>query len=350
MKNNNYQSGDGIKRVATFLLWFICSSGASSHHSHGEYNFEVTEEYVGDIVEISWRNPHVRILLRSTQDDGTEVLWDLELFPASRLGRLGLNQEMVELGETVRVAGHRSRSRDKIYLTNMLLSDGTEIRTRGGIEPRWSETNIGFIPGYTAFPLNQDLFADDDFENIFRVWLPSENTRTSEYINLPLTDSARAVKTSWNSVTDTPQNGCEPIGMPEAMFGPNPIEFVRDGENITLRLEEFDNVRTIYMTANTSLHNQQATIMGYSVGHWEENTLVVRTTNIDYPWMDYEGTPQTEAAIITERFMLSLDERTLNWEATVTDPNTFTEPVLAFAARYDWAPQEKIQAWDCLVL
>ena len=90
--------------------------------------------------------------------------------------------------------------------------------------------------------------------------------------------------------------------------------------------------------------------MGYSVGQWDENTLVVRTSNIDYPWMDYEGTPQTEAAVVTERFMLSADERTLDWEATVTDPGTLTEPALAFTAHYEWAPEEEIQAYDCAVL
>ncbi|MDG2315890.1 MAG: DUF6152 family protein [Gammaproteobacteria bacterium] len=346
MKNNNYQSGGGLNRVVAFLCLFICSSGASSHHSNAEYNFEVTEEYVGEIVGVSWRNPHVRISLQSTREDGTAVTWDLELLTANNLGRRGLSQEMVEVGETVRVAGHRSRRRDSIYLTNMLLPDGTEIRTRGDTEPRWSENNIGF----TATPLNQDLFADDDSESIFRVWLPSERIRTSEHTRLPLTDSARAVKSSWDSVTDDPQIGCQPIGMPEAMFSPNPIEFVRNGENITLRLEEWDNVRTIYMTADTSLHDQRATIMGYSVGQWDENTLVVRTSNIDYPWMDYEGTPQTEAAVVTERFMLSADERTLDWEATVTDPGTLTEPVLAFTAHYEWAPEEEIQAYDCAVL
>lgn len=346
MKNNNYKSRGGLNRTAVFLTLFICSAGVSSHHSNAEYDFEVTEEYVGEIVEVSWRNPHVRVSLRSTRNDGTEVIWDLELLTANNLGRRGLSQEMVEIGATVRVAGHRSRRRDSIYLTNMLLPDGTEIRTRGDTEPRWSETNIGFA----ALPVNQALFADDDFESIFRVWLPSERIRTSEYMDLPLTDSARAVKTSWDSVTDDPQIGCQPIGMPEAMFSPNPIEFIRNREDITLRLEEWDNVRTIYMTADTSLHNQQATIMGYSVGQWEENTLVVRTTNIDYPWMDYEGTPQTEEAVVTERFMLSADERTLNWEATVTDPGTLTEPVVAFTAHYEWAPGEEIQAYDCAIL
>ncbi|MBH98493.1 MAG: hypothetical protein CMM56_08585 [Rhodospirillaceae bacterium] len=344
--SDNFEPKAIINQVVIFLLLILCSSVIRGHHSNAEYNFEVTEEYVGEVVDVSWRNPHVRIWLRSTRQDGSEVVWDLEMLTANNLNRRGLSQEMIEIGETVRIAGHRSRRRDSIYMTNMLLPDGTEIRTRGDTEPRWSETNIGF----TASSLNQDLYADDGSESIFRVWLPTERIRTSEHTDLPLTASARAVKSSWDSVTDDPQIGCNPIGMPEAMYSPNPIQFIRNGEDITLRLEEWDHVRSIFMTSDTSLHDQQATILGYSVGDWEDNTLVVRTTNIDYPWMDYEGTPQTEAAVVTERFVLSEDERSLDWEATVNDAGTLTEPVLLFTAHYEWAPEVVIQSYNCAVL
>ena len=109
MHSDNFEPKAIINQVVIFLLLILCSSVIRGHHSNAEYNFEVTEEYVGEVVDVSWRNPHVRIWLRSTRQDGSEVVWDLEMLTANNLNRRGLSQEMIEIGETVRIAGHRSR-------------------------------------------------------------------------------------------------------------------------------------------------------------------------------------------------------------------------------------------------
>jgi len=331
-----------MNRLPAFLALVATPFAATGHHSNAEYDFGVIEEYEGEILDVSWRNPHVRMSLRSVRDDGTEVIWDLEAQAANNLARRGLTPELIALGDTVRVAGHPSRRRDSMYLTNMLLTNGTEIRTRGDTEPRWSSEHIGFDPrAVEAGPA-----VDEDAEGIFRVWTPAERSRNTD---LPLTDAARAAKESWDSVTDDPQIGCQPIGMPGAMFSPHPIEFIRDGEDMTLRLEEWESVRTIHMNPVPGAPSEPPTRMGYAVGRWEADTLVVTTTNIRYPYMDEQGTPQSEAVEVVERFTLSADERTLDWSATVTDPGTLTEPVVAFTTRLEWVPGEEIQPYDCIV-
>ena len=331
-----------MNRLTACVVLVAAPFAAIAHHSNAEYDFGVIEEYEGEILDVSWRNPHVRMSLRSVRDDGTEVIWDLEAQAANTLTRRGLSPEQIGLGDIVRVAGHPSRRRDSMYLTNVLLTDGTEIRTRGDTEPRWSTEHIGFDPRVVETSPGDDA----GLEGIYRVWMPAERVRNTD---LPLNATARAAKESWDPVTDDPQIGCRPIGMPGAMFSPHPIEFVRDGEDMTLRLEEWEAERTIHMSPDPGTRSAPATRMGYAVGRWEGDTLVVTTTNIEYPYMDEQGTPQSDSVEVVERFTLSADERTLDWEATVTDPGTMTEPVVAFTTRWEWIPGEALQPYNCAV-
>jgi hypothetical protein len=101
------------------------------------------------------------------------------------------------------------------------------------------------------------------------------------------------------------------------------------------------------MEPDSGADNAVPSLMGYSVGRWDDDTLIVTTTRIDYPYMDEHGTPQTDAVEVVERFTMSTDERSLNWAATVTDPGTMTEPVVAFTTRWAWIPGEYIQPYDC---
>ena len=62
--------------------------------------------------------------------------------------------------------------------------------------------------------------------------------------------------------------------------------------------------------------------MGDSSGHWEENTLVVETTNFDAK-TNYQGSRDT--LHLTERYT-RVGENTLDYVFTINDPRTFARP------------------------
>ena len=65
---------------------------------------------------------------------------------------------------------------------------------------------------------------------------------------------------------------------------------------------------------------------GYSVGHWEGDTLVVETSGLrDDGWLDVFGTPRTDAAKITERFRRPSYGR-MEIDVTIDDPRAYTKP------------------------
>ena len=95
--------------------------------------------------------------------------------------------------------------------------------------------------------------------------------------------------------------------------------------------------------------SQPPSHLGYSVGRWDGNTLIVETSRIDYPFFDDRGTPMSEAVEIVERFTLSEDEASLDWTAVVTDPLTFTEPVAMPEMHWEWIPGQELKDYNCTV-
>ena len=71
------------------------------------------------------------------------------------------------------------------------------------------------------------------------------------------------------------------------------MEFSRAGDNIIMRLEEYDTVRTIHMNPK-DVAPPAHTLYGFSRGRWEGRTLVVETDHIAAGYFDHEGTPQSD--------------------------------------------------------
>ncbi len=334
-----------MRKLTCFLALGLVSTVAAGHHANVEHDTSVVLELEGQVTNVVWRNPHVRMMLNVPAGDGTGQTWDLEAQDVNSLGRRGLGPEMIPPGGTIRVAGHPSRSGNGLYVTNVLLPDGTEIRTRGNTEPRWSTQHIGFDndPLYTE----PSLDVADGSLGIFRVWLRRQGSAFPS--DLPLTPEAQAVQAGWNAADDLTMQ-CVAGGMPGVMTrvsAPHPIDFVQRDGNIAIRIEVFDVVRTVHMNPDVDDSAQPLSPLGYSEGRWEGNTLVVRTTRVNWPYFDSIGIiPQSESVEITERFALSDDETQLTYDLEVSDPATFTEPVSA-RWEFNWRPDMVVEHYGC---
>ena len=66
--------------------------------------------------------------------------------------------------------------------------------------------------------------------------------------------------------------------------------------------------------------------MGYSIGHWENDTFVVQTAGFnDKGWLDNAGRPATESLSSTERFRRK-DFGHMDIQITIDDPKAYTKP------------------------
>jgi hypothetical protein len=169
-----------------------------------------------------------------------------------------------------------------------------------------------------------------------QIWLP-------EY---PLTAAAKQKVAKWDPVHDEVMHGCEPKGMPTIMETPYPVEFVREGDVIRLRMEEYDTVRTIHMSEKVKRESLQRHRLGRSTGRWEGSTLVVTTDGIVWPYLDPSGTPLSPAAMLVERFTPTTDGTRLQYSLVITDPENLTAPV---ELKRSWVarPNESVKPFRC---
>ncbi len=326
------------------LLALSCS--AFGHHSQAEFDDDAVLELQGEIIAAYWRNPHVNFTLRTVDDDGNEELWEMEAASWNTLARKGVPENVFKAGDRVTIAAHPSTRRPRqLQVNHVLLDSGMEvILSPSGDQPRWSnEYYGGTAQTVEPAPLSESSVTAD---GLFQIWAIAGGRRVPLDRELPLTDAAREALAVWNPLAEDPLLKCVPPGMPPAMGNPYPMQFIEQDGNIVLRLEEFDNVRTIHLEPNAAANTPGP--LGYSVGRWEEGGLIVETTNINYPYFNRVGVAQSGSVETFERFTVSEDGRRLDYELTITDPATLTGPV-TWGTYFVSGRGEVIRPYECNV-
>ena len=125
-----------------------------------------------------------------------------------------------------------------------------------------------------------------------------------------------------NRLKADPEIKCYMPGVPRATYMPYPFQIVQTPDFIMITYEYSSSVRTIYM------HDPGPapvdSWMGWSVGHWEGDTLVVGVTGqLDQTWFDRAGNYHSDQLHVVERYTRTGPE-TMNYEATIQDPQVFS--------------------------
>ena len=85
--------------------------------------------------------------------------------------------------------------------------------------------------------------------------------------------------------------------------------------------------REIFLDGRTLEPDPNPTWMGYSVGRWDGDVLVVESNGYaDRSWLDFEGHPHTEDLRITERYTRTSVGR-IDRQVTMTDPKAYARPI-----------------------
>ena len=101
------------------------------------------------------------------------------------------------------------------------------------------------------------------------------------------------------------------------------VQIFQTPDHLVLMTEMVHTVRTVPIDGRPAITDDRlAQWSGTSIGRWEGDTLVVETTNFDTD-RNWRGSSTTMRLV--ERFT-RVDETTLEYEYTVDDPDTWTEP------------------------
>ncbi|MBI79901.1 MAG: DUF6152 family protein [Pseudomonadota bacterium] len=337
-------------RFLLVVLFFPFSTNTFSHHSvAGIFDSDIQLIIEGTVTDVVWRNPHVHFTI-ATSKNNEIIAWDVEITSLSTLRRRKIESNFIEIGDKISVAGNPSRSgSNEIYVRNILLPSGSEIILENSSSAVFDNQHI---IGLSQLERAGDGSSPD--KGIFRVWSTAINAGTGLWLSkYPLTENARKAREEFDPVKDGITANCRAKGMPTIMEQPYPMEFVQQTNgNILINLEEYNTTRVIHMTSDTKKSSEEKNRLGISYGKWEGSSLVVKTTNINWPHFDRDGIPLSEEVEIEEYFTLSEDGSRLDYRMHLTDPINFTSPIVLGSEEgkhWLWYPEIKVEPFNCIV-
>jgi hypothetical protein len=167
--------------------------------------------------------------------------------------------------------------------------------------------------------------------------VPGEGVPSKYFINVladfkpeesPLRPAAAAVFQQHAATfsKDFPTARCLPAGVPAGGLLPIPYKIIQTPGVIVMLYEADTTFRQIFTDGRKQPPDPQPAWLGYSIGKWEGDWMVVDTIGFnDQSWLDASGHPHSEALHTVERFHRS-DFGRMEVQVTIDDPKTFTKP------------------------
>lgn len=162
------------------------------------------------------------------------------------------------------------------------------------------------------------------------------SVRTSQFWNLGASFKDGLPFTPWaaelhrqrvaSNSKDNPDAHCLPLGLMQLHTHGQPRKMIQTPGVIVIIYEANGGVRQIFTDGRRLPKDPEPWWFGYSIGHWDGDTLAVETTGFrDLGWLDVEGSPLTESGKLMERFR-RVDYGHLHIEVTIDDPKAYTRP------------------------
>ena len=130
-------------------------------------------------------------------------------------------------------------------------------------------------------------------------------------------------RADWNNLD--PVAKCYIPGIPRSTYMPWPFQILQTDSEIFIAYEFGSNSRSIFMN-RPGTQAPLPSWMGYSLGRWEGDTLVVDVTSqVPDTWLDASGNYHGPNLTVEERYTL-IDDNHIQYEATIDDPDVYSRP------------------------
>ncbi len=351
------------KTSCAALVSIAVAGAAQAHHGIANFDLNADIELVGTVTEVDFVNPHSWLYLDVAADDGTVTPWRCELRGATVLRRSGWSEDMFPAGLEIRITGSPDR-RDPTtcYLGTAFFPDGRSVDRYGQLtepvrevptdrpvrlangdpniagdwageqlvmtDPRGQSGTLVPVslaeqlepgtlpPGVPAFPgaRGTDISLADDPVDAF--W----NQRPSA---MPLTEAGAAAIADFDgSSTDNPRLRCEPTHILfDWTFESDVNRIVQSETEIRMLYGSMGIERLIDLTATDHPEDIEPSVAGHSIGHWEDDVLVVDTVGFAPGILSADGRiPHSDKLHIVERFSLDTEAMALTREYVAVDP------------------------------
>jgi hypothetical protein len=321
-----------VNKPTVIAVALLTSGSVSAHHSEAAYDSSTIVAFEGTVTHYGWRNPHVYINVETVDGAGKPVEWLVETGATPIMVRSGWSPDSLVPGDRVTVRGHPDKQpgRPRTILLSMTKDDGTILAQVDGTpeQPRASTSTLAGV--WRGIPATIGTFS-----------------RTLGEV--PLTPAGKAAQSAYDFMTDPRAANCVAPQAPgiitATMLYLSEIELADDA--VLIRSEFFDAVRTVHMDGRGHPQNGEALNQGHSIGHWDNDTLVVDTVQFaEQQSANGQGVPSSPDKHMVERYTLSDDGTRLTIDVFLEDPTYLAEP---FSGQLEWqyAPNLKLQRYNC---
>ncbi|MEE8438016.1 MAG: DUF6152 family protein [Micropepsaceae bacterium] len=312
--------------AALIMALMLAAPPAMAHHSGAMFDQTTTMTLEGTVSQFNWANPHVYIFVETIDASGQTIEWELETDSTAIMTRDGWTRDSLTPGMRVSVRANPARNIERSHarLLSLVKEDGQLFTRRSS--RRASTVRADSIAGVWDAIRNLDLMD-------FTIGTPTEKGA-----------AARAAFSN----ADYPAANCIPYATPHLMtLAPYRFEIDVEDERVVINGEFFNVVRTIYTDGRAHPENAERFNQGHSIGHWEDDVLVVDTTHFaDDPSGNMRGIPSGAQKHAIERFHLSEDGTQLIIEYVVEDPEFLSEPTIGTSV-WDYAADGEMLPFGC---
>jgi hypothetical protein len=359
--------GNRAKAVSIAATGLLASATALAHHGFGQFDRSQPVDLDGTITGIDFVNPHSYLRLDVTGANGETIAMRCEMRAATLMRRSGWSEEMFVTGSAVSIQGWGHRTDPAAcYIEDIKIGDAEAINRNDqfstGTGPDLSnrpyrlasgEVNLSgdwaqeqyviAVPpdGSPANLVPKSMKARVESGEILMRDVPSAG-----WFGRPVTLTERGQAEAdafetW-SPADNPRLRCAPTSILfDWTFDGAVNRITQQGERIVINYGLYSFERVIHMNMNEHPADLEPGYAGHSIGHWEDDVLVVDTVGFS-PGLIAGSVRNSEQLRVVERFSLNPETLELRRDYVAEDPAYFTDQYIGFdivlPADVPWVP------------
>jgi Family of unknown function (DUF6152) len=376
-----------LRRILLAAVFAGAYTQAWAHHGISNWDLNKDLSITGTLVRIDLINPHAWIFVDVKGADGKVAHWRCEMRSVNSLRRSGWTTDMFKIGSTLTITGSPERHKaDYCYLGTIVFADGSHM-------DRYGQRQLSVAAAKQA-PAAHAMRTADGLPNLAGEWAAEQRVmsdpRGQSGTLVPLGDAAKMkpgdlpagqkafpgargspeslaadpVKAAWErpipvKLTETGQKAsrnfnpasrenprlrCEPTNILfDWTFDSVVNRVVQTPTRISMQYGHMDLARVIHLDQKSVPAGVKPSLAGYSMGHWDADTLVVETSAFLPGVLNADGRLLHGAKLnVTERFHVESNPVRLTRQFVAEDPEYLTEPWrgadVVFPADVTYAP------------
>jgi hypothetical protein len=314
-------------RIWLCVAFLLCSLPAFSQEGSGAVRGVVYGPQ-GETVSYTW--------IRAVDTTTSKELGRNESTTEGRYEIRGLSPGTYVLEAGPGCCAYKDFESDPISLEN-----GQTLEFDFHLEEGISFNTVGDDPWVIASALRAEAVIPDEppprmpggKPDLSGVWLRGSDPFPEERQALPWAEELVEKRREEGGV-GSPHNQCLPGNPPTpTSAAPFMAKFVQTDELIVILFEDYPGFRQVYLDGRKHPEYPNPSWVGHSIGHWEDDTLVIDTIGYnDRGWVSGMH-PRSEELHIVERYSRPEYGR-IELEYTVEDPKVFEKPFKRIQSYY----------------